>query len=209
MRLVHLSDTHGHIVPVPDAEILIHTGDIGGHTSKRNCQRFHDWMASLPHRYKILVPGNHDRFIADHPDRARALMPSVTLLIDELIEIDGLRIYGTPWTLPYLNLSFMKPEPELARQFARWPDRIDILASHGPAYGFLDDTRDPCLPDSHVGSRALLDAIRRVRPRYALCGHIHEGYGTVSDGQTSYVNSSILDEWLRPSRSPHQFEIHP
>lgn len=60
IRVVCISDTHDHIVPVPDGDLLIHAGDLTNAGTVDDIQRQVDWLASLPHRHKVLVCGNHD-----------------------------------------------------------------------------------------------------------------------------------------------------
>ncbi|KAJ5861046.1 uncharacterized protein N7529_008356 [Penicillium soppii] len=50
---------------------------------------------------------------------------------------------------------------------------VDILLTHGPPVGILDQVP----PDLNVGCEHLLRAAGRARPRIHLFGHIHEGWG--------------------------------
>ena len=210
MRLVHLSDTHGIPVEVPDGDLLIHTGDFSAHGDDRDCIRFHLWMAHLPHPIKLLVPGNHDHLFETDPSYARSLIPSVTVLLDEYIEINGLRIFGTPWTLPYKNWAFMKTDSALARLYRQLTGPIDILASHGPAYGCVDAARIPnTTRTTPAGSRALRDILPTLQTRLLLSGHIHESYGVYQSPSCLHVNSSILNKrGLSPNR-PHVIDLTP
>ena len=66
IRLVLLSDTHElhRKINVPDGDILIHAGDFTMLSkSLRAISDFNAWLGELPHRYKILVPGNHEYFL--------------------------------------------------------------------------------------------------------------------------------------------------
>ena len=47
----------------------------------------------------------------------------------------------------------------------------------------------------------------RVRPRFHIFGHIHEGYGTSSDGMTTYINASTCNYHYRPVNPPIVFDI--
>lgn len=54
----------------------------------------------------------------------------------------------------------------------RIPEDTDVLVTHTPPVGHGDF----CVYDCHVGCVELLGVIqRRVRPRYHVFGHIHEG----------------------------------
>lgn len=50
---------------------------------------------------------------------------------------------------------------------------IDVVMTHGPPYGVLDDTRI----GTKAGSRHLLNAVARGVPKLHCFGHIHEGAG--------------------------------
>lgn len=38
----------------------VHCGDFTNHGSLQEVREFAAWLASLPHRHKVIVPGNHD-----------------------------------------------------------------------------------------------------------------------------------------------------
>lgn len=116
------------------------------------------------------------------------------VLIDDLLEIDGLRIYGTPWTPEFCCWAFMLDEPDLETVFKDIPENLDILVSHGPPlFGSLDMVEG--YPDRHCGSIALRDAILEKSPRYCFCGHIHTGdHNENLLGKTVCQNVSLLDE---------------
>ena len=49
--------------------------------------------------------------------------------------------------------------------------------------------------------------VRRLRPRYHVFGHIHEGYGTEQRNGTTFVNASICDKDYRPVNAPVVVEL--
>lgn len=64
-RIVFVSDTHAQFgeLKLPDGDVLVHTGDItfcarGG---LKTLREFNTQLASLPHRHKIVIGGNHDK----------------------------------------------------------------------------------------------------------------------------------------------------
>lgn len=59
-----------------------------------------------------------------------------------------------------------------AHPIPSWP-AVDIVLTHGPPYGILDETDK----NEPVGCPFLLQALKRCRPRLHCFGHIHEGYG--------------------------------
>jgi hypothetical protein len=71
---VCISDTHDTTPAVPDGDLLIHASDWSNDGKFDETQSQTSWLASLPHRHKIVIGGNHDRlldaaFVRDHPER--------------------------------------------------------------------------------------------------------------------------------------------
>jgi hypothetical protein len=99
LRLVLLSDTHAlhPEVEVSDGDILIHAGDftLFSYFPLDEVADFNSWLGELPHRHKIVVPDSHEYFLETDPS-GRSLLSNAIVLIDEGIEIYGLRIWGTP-----------------------------------------------------------------------------------------------------------------
>ena len=96
MVLVLFGDTHElhREVEVPSGDILICVGDFTMFSKSLSAiEDFNEWLGELPHRHKIIVPGNHEFFLESNPER-RSLLDNANVLIDESIEIDGLNIYG-------------------------------------------------------------------------------------------------------------------
>jgi Icc-related predicted phosphoesterase len=44
----------------------------------------------------------------------------------------------------------------------------------------------------HAGCPELLEAIRRVRPKLHVFGHVHGGHGMVTIDETVFVNAALL-----------------
>jgi hypothetical protein len=101
------------------------------------------------------------------------------------------------------------------------PKDVDILLSHGPAYGYNDTithdySNNSKWDDPHVGSKSLLDRIKEVKIKWLLSGHIHSASHNVEklyysmDDITNYtncVNVSLLDENYDPRYVPFEFSI--
>ncbi|MFE6711147.1 metallophosphoesterase [Streptomyces sp. NPDC057695] len=104
------------------------------------------------------------------PEFAR---PGTTVLDGERVELGGL-VFGfvggglrTPMRTPH-EIS----DEEYAAKVEALGE-VDVLCSHIPP-DVPDLTYDTVARRFERGSRALLDAIRRTRPRYALFGHVHQ-----------------------------------
>ncbi|THC53906.1 MULTISPECIES: metallophosphoesterase family protein [unclassified Streptomyces] len=99
--------------------------------------------------------------------------PGTTVLDGERIEIGG-RVFGfvggglrTPMRTPY-EIS----DEEYAAKIEAVGE-VDVLCTHIPP-DLPELLYDTVARRFERGSRALLDAIRRTRPRYALFGHVHQ-----------------------------------
>ncbi|MEQ9258155.1 MAG: metallophosphoesterase family protein [Roseovarius sp.] len=118
-----------------------------------------------------VVPGN-----CESVEELRAAAPaSMTVLHGEGAELAGLRLFGlgygvpvTPFGVWSCDLTEAEAEAMLAPCEA-----ADILILHSPPKGIADITSS----GHSVGSTAIRDAIARISPRLALCGHIHESWG--------------------------------
>jgi Icc-related predicted phosphoesterase len=198
VRLVLTSDTHGLLPPdliLPPGEMLIHAGDATMMGRLDEVRAFAKWMRRQPHLHKLYVPGNHDfAFELNSPnhDIALAFMADagVTVLIDSLVTIQGLRIYGMPWTPTFGRWAFMRDKSGMERACAQIPDRLDILITHGPPYGILDRNGE----GERCGSGALLERIKDTAPRLNVHGHIHPGHGMEMRYGTAFFNVAACDD---------------
>jgi 3',5'-cyclic AMP phosphodiesterase CpdA len=201
VRVVCISDTHNRHarVAVPSGDLLIHAGDFTVLGKEDEIADFNRWLATLPHRHKIVIAGNHEFLFERDPARARRLITNAVYLEDAALRVDGLALYGSPWQPMFGGLAFNLPRgADLAAKWALIPPGTDILVTHGPPYGHVD-----ALPSGrHVGDVDLAAAIAAVKPRLHVCGHIHQGYGTSQIGGTTCVNASICNESYDPVNAP-------
>jgi Icc-related predicted phosphoesterase len=213
MIVTAVADLHGNLVEIPPCDLLLIAGDIcpvRDHTLRG--QRlflegpFRRWLDAVPARHVVGVAGNHDFIFQHEPERVPADL-RWTYLQDEATTVGGLKVYGTPWQPVFFDWAFNLTEPELAKKWALIPDDADVLVFHGPPAGYGDLT----VRGDRTGSPSQLDAIRRVKPRLVVFGHIHEGRGqwTLDLGQrsTTLANVSVVDERYRLVRPPATFEL--
>ncbi len=207
-RLVLMSDTHlfhkdsrEPKLEVPDGDILIHSGDATYQGRVGEFHKFYDWYTQFPHRHKIFVAGNHDWVYEKDPDLGRSLVPrSVTYLQDDMVEIEGLKIYGTPWTPYFLGWAFnLHRGHRLREKWNKIPRGIDVLVTHGPPMGICDLTYD----GEHVGCADLKKVVFRVKPRLHVFGHIHMSGGQQkTEANIKFVNAAVLGEDYKLARHP-------
>lgn len=132
----------------------------------------------------VLVPGNNETEQALRD--ACAGWEAARVLHGEATEIDGVTFFGlgagiptTPW-----DWSFDLSDEEAEKRLAGCPHGA-VLVVHSPPQGHCDKSSS----GEHLGSHAILDAIARVEPPLAVCGHIHDAWGERSRiGPTEIVN---------------------
>eukprot|EP01065_Artemidia_motanka_P010802 TRINITY_DN15788_c0_g1_i1.p1 TRINITY_DN15788_c0_g1~~TRINITY_DN15788_c0_g1_i1.p1 ORF type:complete len:301 (+),score=70.93 TRINITY_DN15788_c0_g1_i1:67-969(+) len=222
LRVVIISDTHTHEPPVPNGDVLIHAGDFSDTGEAADVEKFVAWMKRLPHRHKILVAGNHDLTMDEasypklwkvfrHPEQydtkalRRMVSGEVRMLEEEGVEIEGVRIWGSPWQPWFCDWAFnLERGPELEKRWQKIPDDVDILVTHSPPLGH----GDLCSSRQRAGCFHLLrEVTQRVRPRLHIFGHIHEGYGATTDGHTVFVNASTCTLDYRPHNKPIVMDV--
>lgn len=230
MRIVALSDQHGHLPEIPPCDLLLIGGDIcpdriGSMPAREYPRRqaewfdgvFRSWLDGTPAAHKVAIWGNHDWCGLTYQTRTDRLgvgsAADLQILLDTGVSIParghadrsatGLKIWGTPWANLSLDWAFMKPPEELARVYAAIPDNVDILLSHQPPYGYGDQVYDAARERfDHLGSRELLSAIDRIRPRLVICGHIHSGFGHYVRHGTEIYNVSVVNNEYRHVNAP-------
>ncbi len=204
MTIACLSDTHSlhHRIPsIPDADILIHAGDISKYGDESQVVDFLHWFSALPHKHKIFIAGNHDFFFENkREDYIRTVIPdNVIYLNDSGCEINGIRFWGSPITPEFMNWAFnRKRGTEIQQHWNKIPENTDILITHGPPAGILDTTTN----FQKTGCEDLLNTVLKIRPAYHIFGHIHEAHGIITQASTTFVNAAILDEKYRIKNKP-------
>jgi Icc-related predicted phosphoesterase len=207
VRVVCLADLHGYLPEVPRCDVLLVAGDICPTDDERpERQRrwlhstFARWLADVPAATVVGVAGNHDFVGETDPSALRDL--DWHYLQDETIEIDGLSVYGSPWTSRFQEWAFMLTEEELSQCWEGIPDAIDVLCVHSPPVGYGD-----WISGHHIGSPSLLEAIDARAPKLCVFGHVHQGYGRWQRGATELVNAAHCDMQYLPAHPPVALEL--
>ena len=206
MKIMFISDTHGRHQDIaklygelPYVDMIIHSGDCTRYGEFAETDLFLNWYTQQNAKHKILVAGNHD-FVLQQVDRRNELLKlnyGITYLEDSFINIDGIGIYGSPWSPIYGMWAFMKHRnDEMNEVWKQVPKdgSVDILVTHTPAWGRHDISVRGNL---HVGCEMLANHLSLINPKVHVCGHIHECGGKIvneSFGPVS-LNASLLNEY--------------
>ena len=212
LRLICISDTHGdhEHVTLPTGDVLIHAGDLTGHGTKEETQSFFQWFGMQAFDHKVCIAGNHDAYMEKDPIACQQMADNagVVLLNDSGYTVDGVLIWGSPITPKFYNWSFMRnPGADIEAHWDLIPDATDVLITHGPAFGILDEVERAGGETECTGCPSLLKKIESVEPKFHVFGHIHEGYGRVDKGNVSYCNVSTMNKRYQISNEVQVLEF--
>lgn len=196
-RILHLSDTHGlhrDLDKLPDADVIVHSGDFTMNGTETEVFDFIEWFSDLPHTYKLFVAGNHDDCL--YQAQLEGLPANVYYLNCSGVDIEGIHFYGMPmFMIDILSGAYEK-------NIACIPSQTDILITHQPPLGILDVSQDV-----HWGNLVLLDQLRKIVPKYHFFGHAHNAYGTEKLNNTICVNASLVDDLNKIVYKPKLFML--
>jgi Icc-related predicted phosphoesterase len=230
MRLVLISDTHTrHDFAIPEGDVLVHAGDLTFTGGISEISREAKWLGEVKGRgFKncIVVPGNHDIMAEADPVMIKTLFEEAgcIYLQHQPCTIDGLKFFGSGYT-PEFGPGWALNVPrgdKLAALWSQIPEDTNVLITHGPPRGRLDECRTADAGGwgtmygnnmryiiEHVGCWDLAKRITQLKQlRLHVFGHIHHQYGLEkgADG-IIYANASICDPSYTASNAPHVVDL--
>lgn len=209
MKILAISDTHGFHKQFRDldfqgVDMVIHAGDFSNQKSPMFNQQesvdFLSWYNDIPVKHKVLICGNHDTSI-----EAKLVNPkdfwNIRYLEHESINIEGINIFGSPYTPEFCGWAFNVRRDQLHDYWKAIPENTDILVTHSPPKGILDLAYDRGGLLEYCGDAALLRHIQRVIPKYNIFGHIHNNENNYNSGRrktsivaTEFINASCVTD---------------
>ena len=227
LRIVTISDTHGKHRKLtennmlPDGDIIIHAGDFTNTGEIKQIKDFCNWFSTLPFQYKIVIAGNHDltldpewyrndnswrglglrrRNVGDKGIEIIRSCKNLIYLEEDTVEIEGYKFFGSPYQPEFCNWAFnLTRGKKCDDHWVKIPDDTDILITHGPPLGH----GDKCKNGFRAGCFDLLRHVqKRVKPIIHIFGHIHEDYGTTTNGTTTFINASSCNYSYMASQKP-------
>lgn len=218
LKIVAISDTHNHHrkINIPEGDILIHSGDITNRGELKIMADFANWLQELPHKYKIVVFGNHEIGMSKSPKREQAIAlieaAGAIYLEDSGTNINGLKIWGSPVQPWFHSWEWNKFRgAEIKKYWDLIPEDTNVLITHGPPYNILDEV--PVSPwevrDSHQGCEELAERVTQLKELKLHCfGHLHTGGGKqIIQNNTIFANAAICTEEYDPTNLPIVVEI--
>lgn len=201
--ILHLSDTHGqhkNLKSLPEADVIVHSGDFTFAGSEEEAYDFMNWFCNLPYKHKIFIAGNHDMCMygADHID---GLSRNVHYLYNNSVVIDGIKFYGIPM--------FMEDcmDGNLDVFINNIPDDTDVLITHMPPKGTCDIANYGKGPE-HRGNATLAELLKKLHPTCHLFGHEHDAYGKTIKENVIYSNACVVDSRYNLINNPTIININ-
>lgn len=217
IKIIHISDTHNYhnYISIPKdikIDMVIHSGDAANNKdpniNSNELMDFLDWYEKFPATYKIFVPGNHEtsmeKWLVNREDFEKR---GIILLKHESIEIEGVNIFGSPYTPSFRDgWAYNIKRSKLYDYWQEIPENTDILVTHGPPMFILDQDLG-----KNLGCRSLYKRIKELSNlKIHQFGHIHDrrrsgeisiNRGIYQDPSTNirYINASCVDldyRWL-------------
>lgn len=231
MKITFISDSHTYLydelyreLVLPEGDVLCFSGDImSSGNNEGELIHFLKWVSKQPFKCKIFIAGNHDRFLEKQPLISKEIISNyqdygVVYLENSSFEYEGVKFYGTPHQPFFCNWAFNVADYEkLVNIYQQIPDDIDVLLTHCPPYGILDQSHHPNYsnPDgeNHLGSMELKEVLaeknlKKCQPRVVAFGHIHgDGGKMMQIGDTVYINASLCDEYYEPVNNIISIEL--
>lgn len=206
---IHISDAHQkREIDLPEGDLLIVAGDLTSTGTPAQLVAFNNYLEKHKSKYNykpLVIAGNHDFALEQNPDEAIDILTAADYIEDALVEIGGVRIWGSPWTPTFFDWAFMKDRgSEIREMWEMIPENLDVLVTHGPPWGILD------FCGSHAGCSDLLDIVTTkltTAPRFHIFGHIHEGFGSHETEKTQFLNVSVCDEHYHAVNKPTVIEL--
>lgn len=206
MKCWAISDTHGmhSLLRPPKVDCLIYAGDSTNYRDLASNQiefdHFFDWITGLDIPHKVVIAGNHDAWATKKRNKDRLSEAGIVYLEHSMVEINGYRFFGSPYTPNFGNWYFMKDRGKIAKYWDDVPYNVDVLITHGPPKGILDLSLRRDNTFEQCGDSALWRAVYNKEPKFHIFGHIHDcdscrNFGTLSrDTGTTFMNVSSVED---------------
>lgn len=210
MKIWHISDTHTfhELLEVPSGvDMVIFSGDCSNprnpYNNEPEVRRFIDWYSGLDIKYKVFVAGNHDTSIENGLVTKNDFESNgIVYLENDYTVIEGLKIFGSPFTPTFGDWAFNKARHKLDRIWqSAIPNDSDIIVVHGPPKGMLDLSYDRNGNMEFCGCKSLMNKVMEVNPKFMMFGHIHNckdiinaGTRTIPNLDTIFSNGSVVTD---------------
>ena len=188
---------------LPPGDVLLVAGDFTSRGKVEELTEFNKFLGRFKPCFKeiVITPGNHDFLFEERYYEACGLITNATILLNEAHTLyNGMTIFGSPLVPPVWG-AFNAGCTERLSVWDSIPTNVDILMTHSPAFGILDQLASFDHYGKSCGCELLLNRLSGLSQlKLHLVGHIHEAYGRIdcpSGLSHIAVNASICRRGIK------------
>ncbi len=179
IKILAFTDTHGDMYAIKQlvskskkADIIICAGDISNFGNDLDKLAKELIKSNKP---ILMIPGNHE--MTEEIDLFEKKY-NIINIHKKFYRTQNFTFFG------FGQGGFSDRYPELDR-ITKQTSKIDnlILVTHAPPY----KTKLDKIGSSYVGSDSITDFIKKLKPKLAICGHIHE-----NENKKDKINSTLI-----------------
>lgn len=196
MKIVAIADIHSSSnlsfkLSEQEGDILIVAGDL--------TQLGHEWemtkilnkINKARFKYKIVVLGNHDFYTGY--SWCRKNYKDIIFLHNEIVELEGIKIYGTPYSKRFMNWAYQYDADDCKEKTIPKED-VDVIICHEPP---SDYNLSLAFSMKDIGNSELREYLeRKNKDILVICGHCHEcggGYAEIGKSRIYNVSGKITE----------------
>ncbi|MGL5724215.1 metallophosphoesterase family protein [Cetobacterium sp.] len=178
MKITIASDIHLNLILAKKivstkSDMIIISGDLSNRGHMEEIELILNIINKSEAKYKIVVFGNHDVQAEFNLREIRKKFKDIIFLNNEIVEIEGLKIYGTPYVRDFCFWGFQYYTLDEREDLTVPKEEVDIIIAHEPP----SHEKLSYLPydKEDIGNMSLRKYIENTdRVKYVICGHVHE-----------------------------------
>lgn len=178
MKIVAVSDLHSNKdlyweLWKKSGDILIIAGDLTHLGREFEMTSALDQIQTMNFKHKIIVFGNHEK--EANYDYYKQKYPDLIFLNNETTEVEGLKIYGSPYCKRFLSWGYPYDTQEECIDKTIPKENIDIIVCHEPpSHKNLSYVNK----DLDIGNNELRKYLEDIKNKIlVISGHVHEKSG--------------------------------
>lgn len=195
MKIVAISDIHSSYslslnIEKSEGDILIIAGDLTQLGMEWEMKKILDKIEKASFKHKIVILGNHEIYTGY--SWCKQNYKNIVFLNNEIIDICGVKIYGTPYSKRFSNWSYPYDDIEDCLDKTIPKEDVDIIISHEPP---SDYELSLTLSMLDIGNKELRKYLESQNKNIlVISGHCHECGGRTSTiGKSSCYN--VAQHW--------------
>ena len=181
IKIVAVSDIHEdrylcNKLSKQTGDFLFVCGDLTNYGKKTSLDMVLKYISKSDFKYKVIILGNHE--VENGYEYCKKNYPNIYFLDNEIIELGGYKIYGTPYTRRFADLGYQYDDEECVEKTIP-KSSVDIILTHEPPiHPNLSVLSDWFGRAIDIGNKELKNYIENTdKEMLVLCGHCHEHGG--------------------------------